>query len=602
VVFDGTASVKNCTADIDVSVAKIQLNQGYTGTVDCSARAVAVSDTVTIQDGTLTAVGANITLAGALTLQGGAFSAANSSIDAKSDLSVKSDLTDLTGATITVSGTENQAIVLPLAKTLARMDISNTAGLVTLQEGVRATTLDIAQDVTAILRGNAFVGTFKVDAATYLRFKAGGLYQASALDWQGTQASPIRLGSLTAGEAWRLELLEGGTQTITWVDVALSDASSGLEIDGTSSCRNSRGNVNWTFDPSFGLDLPTTSITSPACIEGWTNEGSSSTLKVLADSAEVSDINRVDHQFWYANVPLSASAATAIEINRTDFDDNVEVLKTGSIVWAATTIDADSDQSVLIRKGDSLLLTAYVDGGTNLEIDADGDGTYELSGSNGDEFPVQYATAGFYAVKAKVDGVECGEMTVAVASVDLGNKPFACEVDFQREASIQYTGLSGGELHLGGDNRLDMDVSIKEEVTGGATIYILPRAKGVPTLLARIGGADGPIAAHQLVVAFESSTSATKYITVTETYEDGSCLAEADCLIQPLMYGLDVKMSVSTAGVTFADSTSQLSFTTDEFTYEDEQFRYPYQMLLAPGVDSFCHIIDVWQDGVKVSK
>jgi len=130
---------------------------------------------------------------------------------------------------------------------------------------------------------------------------------------------------------------------------------------------------------------------------------------------------------------LSPTAATGVVV--TAAIDADQMSETRTITWTPTYIDDDSGQAVTVRRGDSLLLTAYEEGGTTLEIDVDSDGTPEYTGDMGERFSHCYDAAGEYLATAKIDGVEVGTLTVTVIDVDL-HGPIACQVGYKREKFV----------------------------------------------------------------------------------------------------------------------------------------------------------------------
>src|SRR5208283_4595721 len=129
-------------------------------------------------------------------------------------------------------------------------------------------------------------------------------------------------------------------------------------------------------------------------------------------------------------IDLSATATTHVAVTASDGTNSNTVSQ--DITWTVTDLAGKSSSSdtVTIRKGDSLLLTASGSGSV-LTIDADGDSIVDITSVPGAATAFQYATAGTFIATAKIDGTEVGTLTVVVVDVQM-NKAIAAEVGFER--------------------------------------------------------------------------------------------------------------------------------------------------------------------------
>jgi hypothetical protein len=135
---------------------------------------------------------------------------------------------------------------------------------------------------------------------------------------------------------------------------------------------------NYAVGNSVAITSPAASITSPAWVEGRFGEDSTS-LTFSVNGGVAVDAGKIGNTFYCDNasaggaalgITLDAAAATSVSAS-TD-----GATASQSIIWTAT--DLTTSGALKIRCGESLLLTA-AGTGTTLEIDADGDGTYELA-------------------------------------------------------------------------------------------------------------------------------------------------------------------------------------------------------------------------------
>jgi len=267
-----------------------------------------------------------------------------------------------------------------------------------------------------------------------------------------------------------------------------------------------------------------------------------------------------------------------------------------TITWEATDLSGmhSSSNSITIRKGDSLLLTAS-DGN---KIDADGDGTFELTGGLGAEYPVMYDAPGEVIVTAKHGSNVVGSLLVIVVDVDL-TSPIACQVGYRREKDVAITlpayasqvGFAAAEPHL-------LDVSVKELTATGATLYLKPHHRGTPVVVARLGGATGPIIATKEIDEFTIWTTAQYAIAAIR---QGCCgataIGKATITMDPRVTDLTARMTMYSPGSTFEGGLAAIEFSTTDFVLEaDGSGTYQYDIWLAPEFQNLCHDLTVVQE------
>jgi hypothetical protein len=118
-----------------------------------------------------------------------------------------------------------------------------------------------------------------------------------------------------------------------------------------------------------GMDAtPSASLVSPMCLEGRGSYLSMMTL--LAGTNEPLTPLTVHHgagNRWYANVPLSPDAPTQISVSY----QNGGLTETNAMTWQILNLlDPNKATNVVIRKGDSLLLSAFPEGATETPLAA----------------------------------------------------------------------------------------------------------------------------------------------------------------------------------------------------------------------------------------
>ena len=348
--------------------------------------------------------------------------------------------------------------------------------------------------------GLAYCETLTIDPGAHVNFAAGCLYQFSGVIWYGTQASPIVLRSSSTGSQWKL-LTEGAV--VYYVDVKDSDASAGLPVLALNST-DSGNNLNWWFGAvdHVQINTPSSSRTSPAWVEGECG-GDVTGVTVSVNQGTPFNANRLNVQQWFANnssgaigINLSATSTTNVAVTASDGTNSNTVSQ--DITWTVTDLSTTtySTDTVTIRKGDFLLLTANGTGSV-LTIDANGDGTVDFTGAPGENFAYQYGTAGTYVAQAWIDGNSGGTLTVIV--VDLTElKPVDIQVGYtwtQAVTDSEYRTITPAEeisnIYFVSNDTFLLQVS--ESVDNGtANLHMTPLMRGNQFMLARLGGLTGP--------------------------------------------------------------------------------------------------------------
>ena len=131
--------------------------------------------------------------------------------------------------------------------------------------------------------------------------------------------------------------------SITGLDI-YEPGGADLDSDGVPDWITSRLTVESTL-----ASYQSTSRTSPAFIEGQAR------ISPSISNVTVQQGNDASH--WFADVPLDDSTATAFTI---DFESNLS--ESGSIIWSTTNVL--DEETLIVRRGDSLKLSAVPTGGS----------------------------------------------------------------------------------------------------------------------------------------------------------------------------------------------------------------------------------------------
>ena len=305
-----------------------------------------------------------------------------------------------------------------------------------------------------------------------------------------------------------------------------------------------------------------TSVVSPAFIEGlsWAPDGNAYTVSATTSAGSVAAAMISDNN-WFVNVPLNTDASpTPVTLTQS----STQGTQSGSVSWVPLVIggNADSDKIVVIRKGDSLLLTSTGNGAV-LTIDANGDGVTDFIGAPGQLFPYQYNVAGSYLAAASIDGVSMGILAVTVMDADI-HKPIADEVGYMRIKNVVVTpATSASNVVFIGD-----PILLATSVIGpfsnadgnGTSINITTLKRGTPVLVARIGGTTGPILTIKEIDEYTLDRQGMKGAFVNADTNIGG----AQLIMRPYIPNIRFQFDMFAHTTTFANGTTSFSCNTSD--------------------------------------
>jgi len=343
-----------------------------------------------------------------------------------------------------------------------------------------------------------------------------------------------------------------------------------------------------------------TSYTNPAWIEGTVGHWTSDVYAAVNGHAVT--VVRSGAAPWYlmdggAGRPLGVllnEGANTLAIDAVN--GGVVNRETRSLVW--TTLDLAKlpygMDSIDVRPGDSLLLTA-TGNGSSLVLQDTQSGV-NLNGTPGQSLPMSF-TAGVHQVVAAIDGMEIGRLTVRVPSVNL-NAPIACHLNYQRIKDISVNDNGASVVLVANDPKL-ISVGTMSFAEAERRVSIRPLQSGVLAIQARLGQ-NGPVIAQCPVDEFSLRTTAEKSITLVGGTSDGKQILSAHLIMSPLVKNIDVKLSVYTSGITFADSSLEQWINTNEFLEAQGDGAIEYRIIRSQNAAT-CHNIDSYQASVQIS-
>jgi len=179
------------------------------------------------------------------------------------------------------------------------------------------------------------------------------------------------------------------------------------------------------------------------------------------------------------------------------------------------------------------------------------------------------------------------DSVIRVSSASLSPRP----IIFANTSRAWAPAISDAEVEVVSDNGMPLyeavpgamprEFQIGASVAGNSLVARLPDG--------------GPILSTTQTDVIRDYTRTQTHTQIVETFSDGTVMASSYIILNEVPDDLSIKISVAKSGVTFDDGSLWRTITSDEF---DEQGRYQFFMLLAPGVDGgSCHTYSFTQDG-----
>jgi hypothetical protein len=329
---------------------------------------------------------------------------------------------------------------------------------------------------------------------------------------------------------------------------------------------DAQGMKAWVADrlaAQCGVEFaPSASPVSPVCVEGRGQY-----LSMMSLSAGTSypltplQVHNGAGYRWYANVPLSPTNGTIV---RTSFQSGGRN-ETNEIAWQVTNLLETN--SLTLRKGDSLLLTACPPGASNGEVVLSITGQGSITTDASTPVPYQFTQSGTFTVTGTYNPTGAsGSITVTVAEASFENSPIT------RLSHPRYwicTNLPPSVV-LDADPRLTLvsgnyapgttnPPAANERYLRVGTLSIEPEH-----ILAR-AGTNGPVISSTAVRGFRWSIAPETYLRVVSVNPDGSQLIETAFVASPFYSDLSVDVQIISGGVTFDDGTITKTISPQEF-------------------------------------
>ena len=335
------------------------------------------------------------------------------------------------------------------------------------------------------------------------------------------------------------------------------------------------------------VKVPPTSKTSPLCVEGenatYINDISIGGYYTPQNETPVPPLVKLaPNNRWYADVPLSPTAATELSFS---FRDSEQVEK--SVVWEPTNILLlEQGQTIKVRQNDSLLLTAHPDGAETgtMSITVEGE-TYTPTLTTPSVH--KFENAGTFTVAATYTSggeTQNKSISVKVVGASLDKAPVLFNGNYYPVFEVRWKGhhFDNSDTVIETDN--DVKICINNP-----SIDIISALPGPACFIARMGE-DGPILDSSNPTLMKWITHKSEgYYKVLNTYPDGSVELEGYVVLSEVPPDIAIDFTIFVSGITFANGTIHMTAHADDFD-ENGVFKYT----LTTHGTATCHHINIY--------
>jgi len=405
-------------------------------------------------------------------------------------------------------------------------------------------------------------------------------YQTATIAENGKTSMALLTPWLNAGETYQCEIFVDNSYNYRRVSV---DEVSILAASGPDT--NGNGIPDWVetrLRETNGFDQRLiSSRTSPAVVEGRAR------YTELAKTGGIV-LNKAPNGRFFAEVPLTPGAPANLEFAF----ENGGLTQTARVHWQPTNLLRDASEPLIIRQGDSLLLTAISnDAHPEQESYTLGVNGQTVTASADHPTPVAFPAAGVQIVEfshRSADGrVSSGRYTVNVLSRVSIESPL-CVTGFPRL-------WTHSPLPDGAELQFDGNVTVSPGPA--ANTYTLATATPQNQPLIIRYGADGPIL----------GSGEVKSLSVRSSDLTGSFAIENNQTFETVVLPVVIDGDLDTAvircdtiigGVTFADGTTVQNLNRSMF---DAYGTCNLLFHKAQDAHSNCHRFSIWHHGVRIA-
>ncbi|MBP6884285.1 MAG: DUF2341 domain-containing protein, partial [Candidatus Pacebacteria bacterium] len=243
--------------------------------------------------------------------------------------------------TVSLVGTTTQTLTgnftTASSSAFYNLSISNTSGADPSGAEVTGMTASVDFAGSATVTNNYSIAPTCTSSCTRVEYNSGSTYTFTNVTWTGAAAHKIYFRNSATSGTWLLNV--SGTQSITYVDVSRSDASSGSTINATGTGNTDSGNnVNWAFTLA--------TISGNAYNDGATTtwaecDGTNANISLVVNggTASTTTCNASTGAYSFGSVLIGGSQPISVHFNTTSnpSDKGVVITKTASSPSATIT-------------------------------------------------------------------------------------------------------------------------------------------------------------------------------------------------------------------------------------------------------------------------
>ena len=286
---------------------------------------------------------------------------------------------------------------------------------------------------------------------------------------------------------------------------------------------------------------------------------------------------------WWADVPLVANGATEASVT---YEDGMKT-DVVQIVWSP--FDVMHEESVILRRGDSLLLS-FGGGSGGDAIVVDGTAVAEPVTT---AVPYAFNVCGDHVLTAVQGGVT-NTVSVKVVGCELGDELPAWR---GKVNTFRISGSGLGDMEIAADR--GGEVVQAEVVDGEFLCSVSVPSYGRPSSLSfEIPNPDASVAGSVAIKPFSA------YYTLEKTYYVFKILDDGTRVVENRLTAFDVPSSVllkmtSASGVCFADGSGSISMTSGSFSGTGD---YIYRFYVPEGVEHPCQFLRAYYNGKEIAQ
>jgi len=420
-----------------------------------------------------------------------------------------------------------------------------------------------------------------------------------------TYVGALKLNSAETVYDIALPFLKAGNHRLRVFNENVSDNQTleirSLKLTSVQGSDNNKNGIKDWIEHSISkqgtlIHVPATSYVSPLFIEGATLY--SSLMEVSVDEKSC-DLRNGKTGGWYSNVTLKEEDATDITVSY----QNGALTRTASTDWTALNLlDSNSPKELVLRKGDSVKLSASVENSVNSTVAIDGAVT-NLTGSG--VFIHQFSEAGEFLVTAAASTESTpytSSITVKVIDFCFGKESIPALVGQARSFDIP-TLPDGVTLETDDTIQLDLSaVTSTEEHQNPKVTVLASKTNRVHSIIARMP--NGQIIDTLFIDTFWLQSAADNKFYLIERNSDYD-LIENITIQKNLPEGVYVQAGILVSGALFDDMSLERILTLGSY---DNLGIYRLRILKPTELEhSTCHYFKVYdghphEDGVLIGQ